>query len=87
MDRRSRRGRKGSQAALALAAALALGASAAPANAQAPSYSIVELAGVPQRINNNGQVAGWVFVGPNAHAAIYSNGTWQRPRRPGQATS
>ena len=77
MDRRSRSGRKGSQAALALAAALALGASAAPANAQAPSYSIVELSGVPQRINNNGQVAGWVYVGPDAHAAIYSNGTWQ----------
>jgi probable HAF family extracellular repeat protein len=35
------------------------------------------LAGVPQRINNNGQVAGWVYVGPNAHAAIYSNGTWR----------
>jgi probable HAF family extracellular repeat protein len=77
VDRRSRRGRKGSQAALALAAALALGASTAPANAQTPSYSIVELAGVPQRINNNGQVAGWVFVGPDAHAAIYGNGAWR----------
>ncbi|HKZ31467.1 MAG TPA: hypothetical protein VJ648_03825 [Vicinamibacteria bacterium] len=69
-------GRKGSRTALALAAALALGASAAPANAQTSSYSIVELAGVPQRINNNGQIAGWVFVGPDAHAAIYSNGAW-----------
>ena len=69
-------GRKGSRTALALAAALALGASAAPANAQTPSYSIVELAGVPQRINDNGQIAGWVFVGPDAHAAIYSNGAW-----------
>ncbi len=69
-------GRKGSQAALALAAALALGASGAPANAQTPTYSIVELAGVPQRINNNGQIAGWVYVGPDAHAAIYSNGAW-----------
>jgi probable HAF family extracellular repeat protein len=62
--------------ALALAA-LSLGAATAPASAQtAPSYSIVELAGVPQRINNNGQIAGWVYVGPNAHAAIYSNGAW-----------
>ena len=69
--------RKGSWTALALAAALALGASTAPANAQTPSYSIVELAGVPQRINNNGQVAGWVYVGPDAHAAIYSNGAWR----------
>jgi probable HAF family extracellular repeat protein len=69
-------GRKGSLTALALAAALALGASGAPANAQTSSYSIIELAGVPQRINNNGQIAGWVFVGPDAHAAIYSNGTW-----------
>lgn len=69
-------GRKRSQTALALAAALALGASAAPANAGTSSHSIVELAGVPQRINNNGQIAGWVFVGPDAHAAIYSNGVW-----------
>jgi len=76
MDRRVG-GRKGSLTALALAAALALGASAAPANAQTPSYSIVELAGVPQRLNNNGQIAGWVFVGPDAHAAIYSNGAWR----------
>ncbi len=70
-------GRKGSLTALALAAALALGASTAPANAQTSSYSIIELAGVPQRINNNGQVAGWVYVGPDAHAAIYSNGAWR----------
>ena len=69
--------RKGSRTALALAAALALGASTAPANAQTSSYSIIELAGVPQRINNNGQVAGWVYVGPDAHAAIYSNGAWR----------
>ena len=70
-------GRKGSWTAPALAAALALGASTAPANAQTSSYSIIELAGVPQRINNNGQVAGWVYVGPDAHAAIYSNGAWR----------
>ncbi len=70
-------GRNGSLTALALAAALALGASTAPANAQTSSYSIVELAGVPQRINNSGQVAGWVYVGPDAHAAIYSNGAWR----------
>jgi len=69
-------GHKGSLTALALAA-LVLGAPAAPANAQAaPRYSIVELQGVPQRLNDNGQVAGWVFVGPDAHAAIYSNGAW-----------
>jgi probable HAF family extracellular repeat protein len=67
---------KGSLTALALAA-LVLGAPAAPANAQAvPSYSIIELQGVAQRINDSGQVAGWVYVGPDAHAAIYSNGTW-----------
>jgi probable HAF family extracellular repeat protein len=70
-------GRKGSLTALALAA-LVFGAPAAPANAQtAPRYSIVELQGVAQRMNDNGQVAGWVFVGPDAHAAIYSNGTWR----------
>jgi probable HAF family extracellular repeat protein len=42
-----------------------------------PTYSIVELAGVPQRLNENGQIAGWVFVGADAHAAIYSGGAWQ----------
>ena len=58
---------------------LILVAGTAPASAQTspPRYSIVELAGIPQRLNNNGQIAGWVFVGPNAHAAIYSNGIWQ----------
>ena len=56
-------------------AVLTLGTAANRVGAQ-PSAP-VELAGVPQRINNNGQVAGWVYVGPNAHAAIYSNGTWR----------
>ncbi len=70
-------GRKGSLTALALAV-LSLGTSTAPANAQpAPRYSIVELQGVAQRLNDNGQIAGWVYVGPDAHAAIYSNGAWQ----------
>jgi probable HAF family extracellular repeat protein len=52
---------------------------AAPATAQPapPQYSIVELSGVPQRINNNGQIAGWVYVGADAHAAIYSGGAWR----------
>ena len=66
-------GRKSSLTALALAALL--GTAAAPANAQ--TYSNVELQGVAQRINENGQVAGWVYVGPDAHAAVYSGGTWQ----------
>jgi probable HAF family extracellular repeat protein len=63
--------------ALALAA-LFLRAPAVPANAQtAPRYAITELQGVPQKLNNNGQIAGWVFVGADAHAAIYSNGVWR----------
>lgn len=70
-------GRKGSLTALALAV-LSFGSSTAPANAQpAQRYSIIELAGVPQRLNDNGQIAGWVYVGNDAHAAIYSNGAWQ----------
>jgi probable HAF family extracellular repeat protein len=67
-------GRNGSLTALALAA-LFIGTLAAPVGAQ--TYSIVELQGVAQRINDNGQVAGWVYVGPDAHAAIYSGGAWQ----------
>ena len=63
--------------ALALAA-LFLRAPAAPANAQtAPRYAITELQGVPWRINNSGQIAGWILVGADAHAAIYSNGAWR----------
>jgi probable HAF family extracellular repeat protein len=69
-------GRKGWVTAPALAV-LVLGHSAAPASAQGPgSYSIVELQGVAQRLNDNGQVAGWVYVGSDAHAAVYSNGAW-----------
>ncbi len=71
-------GRQRTFAALALVA-LVLAAAAPPASAQSspPRYSIVELSGVPQRLNDNGQIAGWVFVGADAHAAIYSGGGWQ----------
>jgi probable HAF family extracellular repeat protein len=70
-------GRKGWLTAAVLAV-IALASSTAPAGAQtAPRYSIVELQGVAQRLNDNGQIAGWVFVGADAHAAIYSNGTWR----------
>jgi probable HAF family extracellular repeat protein len=69
-------GRSRSLSALAL---LVLAAAAAPASGQSspPRYSIVELSGVPQRLNENGQIAGWVFAGADAHAAIYSGGAWQ----------
>jgi probable HAF family extracellular repeat protein len=65
-----------SPAALALAVGSLLGYPTAPASAQ-PRYSVVELQGVAQQINNSGQVAGWIFVGSAAHAAIYSNGSWR----------
>jgi hypothetical protein len=67
-----------STAAAALAVGSLLGFAAAPASAGgAPRYSIVELSGVAQQINNSGQVAGWIFVGGAAHAAIYSGGAWR----------
>jgi probable HAF family extracellular repeat protein len=67
-----------STAAAALAVGALLGFTAAPASAGgAPRYSIVELSGVAQQINNNGQVAGWIFVGGAAHAAIWSGGAWR----------
>ena len=67
-----------SPAAAALAVGSLLGFAAAPASAGgAPRYSIVELSGVAQQINNSGQVAGWIFVGGAAHAAIYSGGAWR----------
>jgi probable HAF family extracellular repeat protein len=67
-----------STAAAALAVGSLLGFTAAPASAGgAPRYSIVELSGVAQQINNSGQVAGWIFVGGAAHAAIYSGGAWR----------
>ena len=67
-----------STAAAALAVGALLGFAAAPASAGgAPRYSIVELSGVAQQINNSGQVAGWIFVGGAAHAAIYSGGAWR----------
>jgi probable HAF family extracellular repeat protein len=59
-------------AALVVAVATSASAQTAP-----PQYSIVELSGVPQRLNESGQIAGWVFVGADAHAAIYSGGAWQ----------
>src|SRR5262245_35359031 len=67
-----------STAAAALAVGSLLGFTTAPASAAtAPRYSIVELSGVAQQINNKGQVAGWIFVGGAAHAAIYSGGAWR----------
>jgi probable HAF family extracellular repeat protein len=67
-----------SPAATAVAIGLLLGQATAPASAgTAPRYSLVELSGVAQQINNNGQVAGWIFVGGAAHAAIYSGGAWR----------
>lgn len=57
---------------------LVVGPAPTPAMAQTPPhYSITELAGIPQRLNNNGQIAGWVYVGADAHAAIYSHGAWR----------
>jgi probable HAF family extracellular repeat protein len=71
-------GRKGLLSARAFAAMCLLGTSAVPLLAQtAPRYSVTELAGVGQQINNSGQIAGWVTVGGSAHAAIYSNGAWR----------
>jgi probable HAF family extracellular repeat protein len=64
-------------AAALLTLALPIGAPAMAQPATPPQYSIVELQGVPQRINNNGQIAGWVYVGADAHAAIYSGGAWR----------
>lgn len=68
-------GRKGWLTALALAAFCGWTAPE-PANAQT-SYSILELQGVAQRINQNGEIAGWVYVGADAHAAVYSGGAWR----------
>ncbi|MBL8324444.1 MAG: DUF3466 family protein [Rubrivivax sp.] len=64
---------------LHMLAALALSLALTPlVHAQAaPRYAVTELAGVPIRLNNSGQIAGWVYVGADAHAAIYSNGAWR----------
>jgi probable HAF family extracellular repeat protein len=70
-------GLRHSVAALALPALLLAATSPAGAQSSPPRYSIVELAGVPQRLNNSGQIAGWVYVGADAHAAVYSGGTWR----------
>jgi hypothetical protein len=76
MDREVR-GRERSLSLLLVLAACVLAAPTAPASAQtAPQYSIAELSGVPARLNDNGQIAGWIYVGPNAHAAIYRGGAW-----------
>ena len=66
-----------SPVAAALAVGSLLGFATAPASAAPARYSIVELSGVAQQINNSGQVAGWIFVGGAAHAAIYSGGAWR----------
>jgi probable HAF family extracellular repeat protein len=73
---------KDSLRALALAALATLGAGTAPAQAAPPAastprYSVVELTGVPTRINDKGHVSGWINVGGAAHAALYSNGVWR----------
>ncbi len=60
---------------LGLALLVCVAASATPVGAQ-PSAP-VELLGVPRQLNDNGEIAGWVFVGPSAHAAIYRDGAWQ----------
>lgn len=62
---------------LALAALAAVATTAAAQPQAPPRYSIVELAGVPTRINDSGQVSGWVNVGGAAHAAIFSGGAWR----------
>lgn len=70
-------GRKRSLSLLLVLVAFVLAAPTAPASAQtAPQYSIAELSGVPARLNDNGQIAGWIYVGPSAHAAIYRGGAW-----------
>ena len=56
--------------------AVVVAGAAAPARAQ-PRYSIVELSGVPAALNDNGEIAGWVYVGADAHAAVYRGGAWQ----------
>lgn len=54
------------------------GSPAAPTTAAAASpRSVVELAGVPTRINDSGQVSGWVNAGGSAHAALYAGGVWR----------
>jgi probable HAF family extracellular repeat protein len=58
-----------------VALGLAVLVTAAPADAQ--TSAPVELSGFPFRLNDNGDIAGWVFVGANAHPAIYRGGSWQ----------
>ena len=58
-----------------VALGVAVLATAAPAVAQ--TGAPVELSGFPFRMNDNGEIAGWVFVGANAHPAIYRGGSWQ----------
>jgi probable HAF family extracellular repeat protein len=69
-------GRRTRISAAALLAVAALAGSADAQTAPGP-YTIVELAGVPQRINSSGQIAGWVYAGADSHAAIYSAGAWR----------
>jgi len=58
-----------------VALGVAVLATAAPAVAQ--TGAPVELSGFPFRMNDNGDIAGWVFVGANAHPALYRGGSWQ----------
>jgi probable HAF family extracellular repeat protein len=57
----------------ALGVAILLTAGPAAAQSGAP----VELSGFPYRMNDNGEIAGWVFVGANISPAIYRAGGWQ----------
>ncbi len=61
---------------VAIGLVVAPGATARSAERLAPRYSIAELSGIPMNLNNHGEIAGWVYVGGNAHAAIYRNGGW-----------
>ncbi|MBL8341745.1 MAG: hypothetical protein JNL30_09785 [Rubrivivax sp.] len=58
-------------------AVLLAAAAAATAQAATPRYEVVDLQGVPQRLNESGQIAGWIYVGADAHAAIYTGGAWR----------
>lgn len=58
---------------VALGLVVLVTAAAADAQTSAP----VELSGFPFRLNDTGDIAGWVFVGANSHPAIYRGGSWQ----------
>jgi hypothetical protein len=68
---------------LTAAALFAAGSSASTATATASGAgsgaprTVVELAGVPTRINDSGQISGWLTTGGSARAALYSAGVWR----------